>query len=92
MVIKTVIQHDNCNQKSIIIQINITIVWCCLMAKKRKITTMAGRHTKWIPAKKITSAKKKKLLTLLKKAEVAHAKAGANIRKLRTVLKHRGVS
>ena len=60
---------------------------------KRKITTFSGRHYKWIPApKKISPAKKKKLLALLKSAETNHAKAGANIKKLRTALKQRGVS
>lgn len=66
-----------------------------IMAKRKKISSFAGRHHKWIPAPKtkpMSAEKKKKLLALLKSAEVNHAKAGANIKKLRTVLKKRGVS
>ena len=51
---------------------------------------MAGRHTIWKKAKKISPEKKKKLLKLLKSAEVNHAKAGKNIKLLRKSLKHKG--
>jgi len=60
------------------------------MTKKRKIQSMAGRHTIWKKAKKISPEKKKKLLKLLKSAEVNHAKAGKNIKLLRKSLKHKG--
>jgi len=60
------------------------------MTKKRKIQSMSGRHVKWIPVKKVSPEKKKKLLKLLKSAEENHAKAGKNIKLLRRSLKHKG--
>ena len=64
---------------------------------KKKIQSMSGRHYKWVrtPTKKsgkvhVTPEKKKKLLKLLKSAEENHAKAGTNIKRLRSALKHKG--